>query len=252
MRLNIALVDDDTQYLTQMEAICRDYRKKNGCQMEIYPFSSGEAFLSALADTGFSIVFLDIYMEGIDGIRVAGKLREKDAGCVLIFLTSSMEFMPEAFCFHAFEYISKPIDAKRVEKILDDAMKILPSSPKFIEVTCDRKTVRIFLRDIVFAVTDAHYLELVLSNGKKFRPRMTASEFLNLTAQDLRFVLANRGVILNAGHIRSLEDGCCVMDNGAKLPLRVKDAGRVEQAVMDYNFEVIRRRQNMAHERDEL
>lgn len=79
---------------------------------------------------------------------------------------------------------------------------------------------------------------------------MTITEFLRLTKQDSRFVLTNRGVLLNAGHIRSFGDGCCTMDNGTKLPLRVKDAGRVEQAVRDYNFEVIRRRQNTTHGRN--
>lgn len=158
--------------------------------------------------------------------------------------------MPEAFSCHAFEYISKPIDCKRLERVLDDAMKILPVPQKFIEVACDRKTIRVFLQDIISAITDAHYLELSLSDGSCLRSRMTVTEFLKLTGQDSRFILANRGILLNAGHILSFGNGCCMMDNGAKLPLRVKDAGRVEQAVRDYNFEVIRRRQNTAHGRN--
>jgi len=248
--LNIALVDDEKEYLTEMEKLCWNYKIKNGCQMEIFPFSDGETFLNALADTEFSIVFMDIYMEKIDGIAAARKLRAKDQTCVIVFITTSRDFMSEAFSCHAFEYISKPIDCERIERVLDDAMKILPTPQKFIEVACDRKMVRVFLQDIISATTDAHYLEFSLSNGSKLRSRMTVPEFLRLTGQDSRFVLANRGVLINAMHILSFGKGCCIMDNGTKLPLRVKDAGRVEQAVMDYNFEVIRRRQNTAHGRN--
>lgn len=191
---------------------------------------------------------MDIYMGQTDGITAARKLREKNPACVLIFLTSSREFMPEAFSCHAFEYLSKPIDCRKVEQALDDAMKILPThTKKFIEITCNRKTMRIFLQDIVFVTTDAHYLELSLSDGSGLRSRMTIREFQLLTAQDSRFILANRGVLLNAEHIRSFENNCCVMDNGARLPLRVKDAGRVEQAVRDYNFDMIRCHQNTTH-----
>ncbi len=250
--LNIALVDDEKEYLAEMEKLCRDYRIKKGCRMDIFSFHDGESFLDALADTEFSIVFMDIYMGEMDGIAAARRLREKNQACVLIFLTTSGEFMPEAFSCHAFEYISKPIDQRRVEKALDDAMKILPTPQKFIEVACNRKTVRIFLQDIISATTDAHYLELSLADGSCLRCRMTVTEFLRLTGQDSRFVLANRGVLLNAGHVLSFGNGCCIMDNGAKLPLRIKDTGRVEQAVMDYNFEMIRRRQNTAHGRDVL
>ncbi len=243
--MNVALVDDDKRYLNEMEALCREYSQKRDCPMEIFLFTGGKTFLTALADTQFSIVFLDIYMEDTDGITTAKALRETDPGSILIFLTSSREFMPEAFSCHAFDYVSKPIDRERVERVLDDARKILPTSHKYIDLIHDRKTCRVYLRDIVFAVTDAHYLEITLSDGSVLRPRMTVTEFLQLTENDSRFILANRGVILNAGHICSFGDGCCVMDNGVKLPLRVKDARRVEQAVMDHNFETIRRRQSM-------
>ncbi len=243
--MNVALVDDDKRYLDEMEVFCREYGRKRDCPMEVFPFFDGKTFLAALADTRFSVVFLDIYMEDTDGIATAKALRETDPGCILIFLTSSREFMPEAFSCHAFDYVSKPVDRDRVEHVLDDARKILPTSHKYIDLVHDRKTRRVLLRDIVFAVTDAHYLEITLADGSVLRPRMTVTEFLQLTQNDSRFILANRGVILNAGHICSFGDGCCVMDNGVKLPLRVKDARRVEQAVMDHNFEMIRRRQSM-------
>ncbi len=243
--VNVALVDDEKRYLAEMEALCREYSQKRDCPMEFFSFSGGKTFLEALENTSFSIVFLDIYMEDMDGIATARSLRETDPGSILIFLTSSREFMPEAFSLHAFDYISKPIDWERVERVLDDARKILPTSHKYIDLLHDRKTRRVYLRDIVFAVTDAHYLEITLSDGSTLRTRMTVTEFLQLTQNDSRFILANRGVILNAGHICSFGDGCCVMDNGDKLPLRVKDAKRVEQAVMDHNFEMIHRRQHM-------
>lgn len=244
-RLKIALVDDEKLFLNEMEALCREYGQSRDCPMETFSFSGGKPFLAALKDTRFSIVFLDIYMADTDGIAAAKALREAEPGCILVFLTSSREFMPEAFSFHAFDYVSKPIVRERVEQVLDDARKVLPTVDKYIELIQDRKKSRIFLRDIVYAVTDGHYLEIALSDGSVLRSRMTASEFLQRTGGDPRFILANRGVILNMGHIRSFRDGCCIMEDGARLPLRVRDSRRVEQAVMDHNFELIRYRQNM-------
>ncbi len=250
--LNIALVDDEKEYLTELEKLCRHYTMKHGCRMDIFSFFDGETFLDALRNTEFSIVFMDIYMEKTDGITAARRLREKDHACILIFLTTSREFMPEAFSCHAFEYISKPINCERVEKVLDDAMKILPTPQKFMEIVCDRKTVCVFLQDIVSATTDAHYLELSLADGSRLRSRMTVTKFLQLAGQDSRFIPANRGVLLNAEHILSFTDGCCMMDNNTKLPLRVKDAGRIEQAVRDYNFKMIRCRQNTFQRKNKI
>lgn len=244
MVLKIALVDDEKEYLLEMERLCRDYQAQNDCPMEISSFSDSAAFLKALESTAFSLVFLDIYMEGTDGITAAKALRAKDSGCLLVFLTSSSEFMQEAFSCHAFEYITKPIDPCRVKRVLEDAAKLLPPSDKFVTLTSNRKTVRLFLSDIVAVVTDAHYLEFFLTDGSSLRCRMTLPEFQHLSGHDPRFILANRGVLMNASHILSFENNCYKMNTGLRLPLRIKDAGRVEQEVRNYNFEMIRRRQN--------
>lgn len=243
--MKIALVDDEPRYLAEMEALCHAYAKERDCALALSSFSGGEAFLAALADTEFSVVFLDIYMAGLDGIAAARRLRERDPGCILVFLTSSRDFMPEAFSCHAFDYVSKPIDPARLARVLDDARKLLPAAHKYIELTHDRKKSRVFLRDILYAVTDGHYLEVALTDGSTLRPRMTAPEFLQRAGGDSRFLLANRGVILNLSHIRSFGDGFCVMEGGATLPLRVRDTKRVEQAVMDHTFDTIRHSQNM-------
>ncbi len=247
--MKIALVDDEEVYLAQMTDICRGYMAKNACRIETFPFTNGAAFLDALSENSFSIVFLDIYMGEMDGISIARRLRERDSACILVFLTTSKEFMPEAFSFHAFDYISKPVTSERVEKVLDDALRVLPQPQKYIELACERKIERVFLKDIVFVISDAHYLEVFLTDGNTLRCRMTMTNFTLLVADEPRFVLANRGVLLNAEHLLSFDNGCCVMDNGKRLPIRVRDAGRVEQAVRDYNFDAIRHRQSAANGR---
>ncbi len=246
--MKIALVDDERLFLDEMVSLCKAYSKSRDLQIELSCFSGGNELLSAVNGSPaqrFSIVFLDIYMDDIDGITAAKALKEADPECLLIFLTSSPDFMPEAFGCHAFDYISKPIGSERLERVLDDALRFLPSTHKFIELVSERKTYQVFLKDIVYAVTDGHYLNITLADGSTMRQRMTAAEFLARTGDDDRFFLANRGIILNVGHIVSFEDGCCIMKGGIALPMRVKEARQVEQAVMKRSFETIRRRQDM-------
>lgn len=246
--MKIALVDDERLFLDEMVSLCKAYSKSRDLQIELSSFSGGNEFLAAVKESPshqFSIVFLDIYMNDIDGIATAKALREADPECLLVFLTSSRDFMPEAFGCHAFDYISKPINSERLEKVLDDALRFLPSTHKFIELVSERKTYQVFLKDIVYAVTDGHYLNITLVDGSTMRQRMTAAEFLARAGNDDRFFLANRGIILNVGHIVSFEDGCCIMKGGIALPMRVKEARQVEQAVMNRSFETIRRRQDM-------
>ena len=241
--MKIALVDNEQKCLDEMAELIRDFGARRCCQMEIVPFLNGEAFLEAFKNGDFSAVFMDIYMDGIDGVAAALKMRSLDNKCVLVFLTSSMDFMPDAFSCHAFEYITKPFSPQRIFRVLTDILGVLPPPQKYIEVISDRKTVQIFLDEVASVATDAHYLDIVLTDGGKLRCRMTMTEFLDLTGRDARFLPVNKGITINADYILEFGDNCCILENGAQFPIRVRDRLKIEQAARDYNFRKIRERQ---------
>lgn len=241
--MKIALVDDEQNYLDEMTRLVCDFGRQHCCHMETVPFLNAEAFLETFGDGGFSAVFMDIYMDGMDGVAAAQKIRSTDSRCILVFLTSSTDFMPDAFSCHAFEYITKPFSPQRIFKVLGDILEVLPPLQKYIEIGNGRKTVQIFLDEIFFVITDAHYLDFTLSNGKIIRCRMTMPQFAGLTGGDSRFLTINKGITVNADYILEFEDNCCVLENGAKLPIRVRDRLKIEQAARDYNFRKIRERQ---------
>ena len=241
MCLKIALVDDEKIYNDEMSVICREFAAENRLNIEVAEYCDGDSFLNSKED--HSIVFMDIYMNGMDGILTAQKLREHGSGCILIFMTTSTEHMPEAFSCHAFEYIVKPFSPERVKKVLADAVKLLPPPNEYLELYCDRKKVRVGLGEIVSAVTDAHYLEVALSDGTLLRCRMTIKQFLEQTNDNKRFILINKGIIVNADYITDFENNCCILENGASLPIRVRDRLSIEQAAREYNFDKIRKKQ---------
>ena len=53
------------------------------------------------------------------------------------------------------------------------------------------------------------------------------------TGGDARFIPVNKGITVNAEYILEFENGCCVMESGARFPVRVRDGARIEQAALD-------------------
>ena len=51
--------------------------------MDVY--DSGKRLLDSKVK--YDLVFLDIVMEGLNGIETARRLRERDMGCLIVFLT---------------------------------------------------------------------------------------------------------------------------------------------------------------------
>lgn len=92
--------------------------------METY--AAAEELLAAKEQ--FDIVFLDIKMEGLNGIEAAKKLRERNSygiqeETVLIFVTGAREYVFEAFDVTAFHYLLKPPEEKKLIEVFDRAVK---------------------------------------------------------------------------------------------------------------------------------
>lgn len=241
--MHIALVDDEQGCIDEISEICREFGRDHGVKTQISAFSNGERFLGSLekyGERGYDIVFMDIFMRGMDGVAAAKKLRRNNSTCILIFLTSCEERMPEAFSCHAFEYIIKPCTPTRIRNVLKDALMLLPDLSNYIEIYSNRRTVRVPVETIVSAVTDAHYLEIGLSDGTMLRNRMTMPEFMERT-NDSRFFSINKGIVVNADFVVGFEDNCCLLANG-RFSIRVRDRLKIEQKFLNYNFQKMRRR----------
>ncbi len=243
--MRIAIVEDVPQEAVRLKTILKSLSEDLRNSFDISIFSSGEEIINIFGKYDFEIIFMDIYMNGMTGVETAKFLRKQDKNCIIIFLTSSSEHMPDAFSCHAFEYIQKPFTTERIVQVMTEALETLPDKSQYMEIINNRQTVRVFLDEIVSAITNAHYLDITLLDGEKLHCRMTIFEFLKQTGADSRFIHINKGIAVNAEHILEFENKCCIMENGSKFPVRVRESALVEQMFMDYNFEKIRRRQSV-------
>ena len=118
--MRVAIVDDlhtDSAALYAMLTA----RIPSPASVDVY--DSGERFLSS--ESRYDLVFLDIVMEGMDGIETARRLREMDMRCLIVFLTTSSEYAWDAFPVHPFDYLLKPVDETRLEQVLCEARRAM-------------------------------------------------------------------------------------------------------------------------------
>lgn len=114
--MNIAVVDDEEVIREQVKNFIR--KKYPDCTLRSY--AAGEELL--MGGERFDIIFLDIRMEGADGIETARELRRQQEETILIFITGMKEYVFEAFDVSAFHYLLKPLDEKKFQEVLKRAM----------------------------------------------------------------------------------------------------------------------------------
>ena len=241
--MKIAIVDDEKIYTDKIAYLCHDFETQNGASIETSCFVSGKAFLDSFQAGVYQVVFMDIIMEGINGIETAHRLREKDHDCFLVFLTSTGDFMPEAFSFHAYDYIVKPFTRQRVFQLLLDVKKHLPELPPYIEIISNRQSISLLLSDIISVISNAHYLNIHTKDGRDFRSRMTLGTFLHLTKNAPCFLSVNRGILVNADYVDTIDKKSCIMTDGTSFPIRVRDSKKIKTDLLQYHFAILRERQ---------
>ena len=113
--MNIAVCDDEKEVREQIKGLLR---RQN--QTAIL-YASGEELLAAKEQ--YDIVFLDIQLDGKNGIETARALRQLDRSVILIFVTGLKEYVFDAFDVGAFHYLLKPIEEKKFTEVLENAVK---------------------------------------------------------------------------------------------------------------------------------
>ena len=73
---------------------------------------------------------------------------------------------------------------------------------------------------------------------------MTFREVEKLFAEDSRFLLCNRGIILNMSEISAQEKGVFVMKDGTHYPIRVNGQSKITEAFSQYLISSMRARKS--------
>ena len=107
--MNILICDDDKICVERMKEYVQDFfRDRKIADYKIYEYYSGEA--AARESDIIDIAFLDVEMDGINGIEVSKILRKNNKDIVVFIITSYMGDLDDAMDEGVFRYINKPIE----------------------------------------------------------------------------------------------------------------------------------------------
>ena len=232
--MRIAMGDDEKRELTKLReaaSLCADRR---GMPLVCDCFSSGTAFLRAAEQARYDAVLLDIYMGAPNGIATAQMLRRKNDRSTVVFLTSSREYMQEAFGVHAFDYLVKPVDAEKMEALLLELSEAIRPEDRLLRLPIGRETVGLPYGQIAAVVSDSNYC--MIETDRELRVRMTFRELAGCLQGDERFLIINRGVMVNMDQVLSMENTDCRMCGGRVYPLNFRKRAELRDRLTAYQF----------------
>ena len=228
MNLNaeIQLFNSGPDFLTA--AGIRDFRGNPGSSESVHSAGSGklaagDSSVGSAAAFRFDLVFMDIHMEPLNGIETAGFLRESSMTVFLVFMTAGENHYPAAFSVRAFDYIRKPAEESQIRRILEDVVRFRRKRAQFYRAA-QAENLKVPYSEIRYICSDRNYLRLAVSKGSNLRFRTTFKSAVGQLQDDPRFLIINRGILINMQHVLKMTDPSCFMDDGAVFPLHRRRA----------------------------
>ena len=115
--IHIVICDDEKQMSDHIKTFVSDFFRKKNREISLRTFLSGEELLNY--DGQIDILFLDIQMNGMDGMETARKLRADKFRGFLIFITVLKEMVFQSFEVQAYDYLVKPVEEKQFERTME-------------------------------------------------------------------------------------------------------------------------------------
>lgn len=229
--MKIAVVDDMAEDRERACSLVREYAQVRNLRAEINDFSCSEEFLSS--EKCFDITLLDIFMNGMNGIDAARKIREINSDMELIFLTASRDFAVEAFAVNAANYLVKPFSDDQLFDALDRVLRRKAHEPS-VTLRCESGLQMFMLHNVEFFEVQEHSLYINLSDGNRVTTRLSMKQLRVEIGENADFIPCGASFLVNLRHIVSLNSLTITTKIGKKIPVPRRSFSEIEKAYLDY------------------
>ena len=231
--LSIAICDDEKHICDYIENRTRKYLAVNDIEARVSTFYDGTDLLSVCKENPaeFDIIFLDIKMKNTNGVECAKNLRNEGVNSLIVFVTSSAEYVFSGYEAKAFRYILKTDLVNAFDRIFGECLKELSKSDdSFYTVKTASAVKNIPLNDIFYFESNKRVLVVHTKNDEySFYGKLDQVE-KELDGKD--FIRTHQSYFVNARKIKSVSKDSAELQNGEILPVSKSKASAVKNAYL--------------------
>ncbi len=228
--LALSLCDDNAAERTYLKNLVLGWAARSGADVSVREYPSAEALLFAYEDRPPDILLLDIEMPGMNGVELAGKLRDRREDVQIVFITGYPDFLAEGYEVEALHYLLKPVTAEKLSSVLSRAAEKISRAEKKILLPSDGGKTALPLKEIRYIEARRQYSVIYAVSGE-YRLKVSISELE--TQLDGYFLRVQRSFIVNLREVLRINRSEVILRSGEAVPISRGMADKIGKKIIE-------------------
>ena len=240
--IRVGLCDDEPVLLEKLNNFVSDCYAGHQVFVRTQSFENGQALLYEIEDgTVFDLLLLDIEMPGLGGMALAARAKEFLPDVLVIFITSHMEYVLDAYELSVFRYIPKTDPGARLtHALLDAAAMVEVQLRESYVIESQNRLERIPLQNLLYTTHEGKNALLVTDlpggpEGKNScrRVRRTLAQVYGELGGE-QFFFIDRGCIVNLSKVMGIRENQALLKDGTRLPVSQARLPALKEKLLEF------------------
>lgn len=227
-------------------AICEDNEEEYRRLTDILQFSEppcsaewfrdGDELLRTYYPGKYDLLLMDIFMNRMNGVDAAAKIREVDKDVPIAFITTSLDYTLEGYRLHVNRYLHKPLDPAEVRETIELAVKEQHRQPA-LSVHTESGDLSLPLARITYVEQDNRFSKIYLTGREMKRIPLRLDDLEKMLPYP-PFFRCHKSFIANLSHVRKLNAELLLfeMTDGGAAYIRRNTLKEAKDVLKSYMF----------------
>ncbi len=221
--LKIAICDDNIPITSEIERMLMHIKRQDYIRMETAIYFDGDSLCQKIEQGEYyDLIYLDIEMAHIDGIKTARFLRSQNIPSLLIYISAHDTYFEQLFEVEPFRFMSKPINRQKFYDYFHAAYKKIQNNSQFFTFGFHQKYMKLPVSEILYFESRGRDILIhTITTTHRFLGRLDEIEIC-ADKHNWNFIRVHQSYLINSYHISSLSLANVSLSNGCSLPVGPK------------------------------
>ena len=215
----MCIYDDDIEFSLLFEKLLYRYAEENDKEIDVEIFQGGENAAFQIAQNEYDILFLDIDLGDVKGFEIGKQIRDelKNNKIQIVYISGDTSYAMELFKTRPFDFVVKPVEKKKLFKMLDTYFSIFSGKNKYLHY-------RWLKQDHIIKQDNIIYLQSI---GRKVVAKTFDGdvEFYDKLSKaidkldDNKFCRVHKSFVINSIYVDVFKSDKVIMCDSARIPI---------------------------------